>query len=105
MLSSQKWIGSFAASFGGLDTLVFSVGIGEHSSEVRSKICNGFEFLGIKFDEIKNRSNEPVISTEISKTKVHVIKTNEELMIAKLVCNFLNQLIKSAAGYKIKVNV
>ncbi len=87
---TKKWIGSYAAALGGLDTLVFSGGIGEHSPEVRSKICDNLEFLGIELDEIKNMNNEPVISTEISKVKVHVIKTNEELMIAKLVSKILN---------------
>ncbi len=83
---TKKWIGSFAAALGGLDTLVFSGGIGEHSPEVRSKICDNLEFLGIELDEIKNRNKEGVISTEKSRVSVHVIKTNEELMIAKLVC-------------------
>ncbi len=87
---TKQWIGSFAAALGGLDVLVFSGGIGEHSPEVRSKICDNLEFLGIELDEIKNMNNEPVISTEISKVQVRVIKTNEELMIAKLVCNVLN---------------
>ncbi len=92
---TKKWIGSFAGVLGGLDTLVFSGGIGEHSPEVRSKICDGLEFLGIELDEIKNMNNEPVISTEISNVQVRVVKTNEELMIAKMVCDVLNYTIKS----------
>ncbi len=92
---TKKWIGSFAAVLGGLDVLVFSGGIGEHAPEVRSKICDGLEFLGIELDEIKNMNNEPVISTGISKVQVRVIKTNEELMIAKLVWDVLNYTIKS----------
>ena len=87
---TKKWIGSYAAALGGLDVLVFSGGIGEHSPEVRSKICDNLGFLGIELDEIKNMNNEPVISTEISKVKVRVIKTNEELMIAKLVGKMLD---------------
>ena len=87
---TKKWMGSFASALGGLDTLVFSGGIGEHSPEVRSKICDGLEFLGIELDEIKNRNNKGIISTETSKVSVRVIKTNEELMIAKLVCSVLN---------------
>ena len=86
---TKKWIGSFAAVLGGLDTLVFSGGIGEHSPEVRSKICDGLGFLGIELDEIKNLNNERVISKGRSKVIVRVIKTNEELMIAKLVCDVL----------------
>jgi acetate kinase len=79
----KKYIGGYAAVLGGLDTLVFSGGIGEHSPEVRSKICDNLEFLGIELDEIKNMNNEDVIATETSKVKVNVIKTNEEEMIAK----------------------
>ncbi len=92
---TKKWIGSFSAALGGLDILVFSGGIGEHSSEVRSKICDNLAFLGIELDEIKNRNNEPVISTEAGKVTVRVIKTNEELMIAKMVSDVLNSSIKS----------
>lgn len=87
---TKKWIGSFAASLGGLDVLVFSGGIGEHSPEIRSLICENLGFLGIEIDEIKNMNNESVISSEGSKLKIRVIKTNEELMIAKLVCNVLD---------------
>ena len=87
---TKKWIGSFAAALGGLEVLVFSGGIGEHSPEVRSKICDNLEFLGIELDEIRNMNNDPVISTDTSKVTVRVIKTNEELMIAKMVCEVLN---------------
>ncbi len=86
---TKKWIGSFAAVLGGLDILVFSGGIGEHSPKVRSKICDSLEFLGIELDEVNNMNNEIVISSDNSKVKVFAIKTNEELMIAKLVDNFL----------------
>ncbi len=87
---TKKWIGSFAVVLGGLDTLVFSGGIGEHSHEVRNKICEGLGFLGIELNEIRNKNNEAIISTEISKVKVRVIKTNEEVMIA----NMVNDLLK-----------
>jgi acetate kinase len=82
---TKKWIGAFTTVLGGLDTLVFSGGIGEHSPEVRSKICDNLEFLGIELDVIKNRNNEGIISTEPSRVTVRVIKTNEEIMIANLV--------------------
>jgi len=88
---TKKWIGSFAVVLGGLDTLVFSGGIGEHSPEVRSKICDSLKFLGIELDEIKNMNNEAIISTEESKVNVRVIKTNEEVMIARLVNDILNK--------------
>ncbi len=81
----KKFIGAYTAILEGLDTLVFSGGIGEHSPEVRSRICDGLEFLEIELCEIKNMNNEAIISTEASKIKVRVIPTNEELMIAKFV--------------------
>ncbi|CAN5443485.1 acetate/propionate family kinase [soil metagenome] len=86
---TKKFIGAYAAVLEGLETLVFSGGIGEHSPEVRSQVCDGLEFLGIELDEIKNMNNESVISSDASKVTVHVIPTNEQLMIAKLVCDVL----------------
>jgi len=88
---TKKWIGSFTTVLGGLNTLVFSGGIGEHSPEVRSKICDGLGFLGIELDEIKNMNNEAIVSIEDSKVTVRVITTNEEVMIARLVNDTLNK--------------
>jgi acetate kinase len=88
-----KWIGAFASVLNGLETLVFSGGIGQHSPEVRSQICDSLGFLGIQLDEIKNMNNENIISTEKSKVIVRVIPTNEELMIAKSACIVLNATI------------
>ena len=88
---TKKYIGSFAAVLGGLETLIFSGGIGEHSPEVRSMICNGLQFLGIELDEIKNMNNQAIISTDESKVCVRVIKTNEELMIARIAYDVLNR--------------
>ena len=79
---TKKWIGSFVAALEGLDII-------ENSPEVRSKICDGLKFLGIEVDEVKNINNETIISSDKSKVTVYVIKTNEELMIAKMVDNFL----------------
>lgn len=70
---------------------MFSGGIGEHSPEVRSKICDGLEFLGIELCEIKNMNNEAIISTDKSRVIVRVIKTNEEIMIRRLVDELLNK--------------
>ncbi len=92
---TKKWIGSFVAALGGVDVLVFSGGIGEHSPEVRSKICDDLEFLGIELDEVRNMNNEDIISTGTGKVMVRVIKTNEELMIARMVCEVLNYSLKS----------
>jgi acetate kinase len=85
----KKWIGAFAAALGGLDTLVFTAGIGEHESEVRTRICEGLEFLGIELDEERNARNDSVISRDNSRITVRVIHTDEERMIARMVCNVL----------------
>ncbi len=90
----KKWIGAFAAALGGLDTLVFSGGIGENAPRVRCRVCDGLRFLGVELDQIRNAENVPVISTDISPVTVWVIRTDEELIIAKAtfrVVNGLNQ--------------
>jgi acetate kinase len=85
----RKWIGAFAAALGGLDTLVFAGGIGEHSPVVRFRICDGLGFLGIELEEKRNAANEGVISAAAGRVVVRVIRTDEERMIAKTVCRFL----------------
>ena len=92
---TKKWIGSFAAALGGLDVLVFSGGIGENAPEVRARICNNLEFLGIELDASKNLNNELIISKEKSKVPVYVMRTNEELMVAKLVCQVMHYKVKT----------
>ncbi len=85
----KKWIGGFAAALGGLDTLVFAGGIGENAPAVRTRICDGLEFLGITIEEKRNAANEGVISAAASRVAVRVIRTDEERMIAKTVCCLL----------------
>ncbi len=85
----KKWIGAFAAALGGLDTLVFSAGIGENSSLVRSTICEGLGFLGIELEDKQNLANAGMISTATSRVSVRVIRTDEEWMIAKTLCRVL----------------
>ena len=89
----RKWIGSFAAALGGLDTLVFAGGIGENAPVVRARICDGLGFLGIELEEKRNAANEGVISAETSRVPVRVIHTDEEWMIAKTVCRVLGLTI------------
>ena len=81
----RKYIGSYAAALGGLDCLVFTAGVGENSGEMRARICQNLEYLGVKIDPEKNkiRGKETIISTDDSKVTVWVIPTNEELMIAQ----------------------
>ena len=85
----KKWIGAFAAALGGLDTLVFAGGIGENAPLVRARICKGLEFLGIELDLKRNTANASVISTADGRVVVRVIRTDEELMIAKTVSALL----------------
>jgi acetate kinase len=85
----KKWIGSFAAALGGVDTLVFSAGIGENAPVIRERICNGLEFLGIQLDRRRNAKNAPLISRDTGGVKVRVIRTDEELMIARSVMRVL----------------
>ena len=85
----KKYIGSFAAALGGLETLVFAGGIGENAPLIRTRICDGLGFLGIELEKNRNAANEDVISTDASRIAVRVIHTDEELMIAKMVCQVL----------------
>ncbi|HSN42404.1 MAG TPA: acetate/propionate family kinase [Burkholderiales bacterium] len=82
---AKKWIGSYAAALGGLDTLVFAGGIGENAPVIRARICEGLGFLGIEIEEEQNAANEGVISAASGRVAVRVIHTDEELMIARTV--------------------
>ena len=85
----KKWIGAFAAALEGLDTLVFAGGIGENAPTVRTRICDGLEFLGIELNATRNAKNAPLISPEASRVAVRVMHTDEEWMIAKTVYHVL----------------
>jgi acetate kinase len=87
---AKKWIGAFAAALGGLDSLVFAGGIGENAPEIRRRICEGMEFLGISLDEGRNANSDLLISTDKGSVNVRVIRTDEELMIAKSVTRILD---------------
>jgi acetate kinase len=91
---AKKRIGAYAAVLGGLDTLVFAGGIGERSPEVRASICEGLEFLGIRLDPALNRGcsgEASVISAPGAHAVVRVIPTDEEVMIARIVCDVLSR--------------
>jgi acetate kinase len=85
----KKCMGGFAAALGGLDTLVFAGGIGEQSATVRARICDGMEYLGVELDSARNAAHEPVISAVASPVVVRVIPTDEERMMAQMVCRLL----------------
>ncbi len=78
-----KYCGSYVAALNGLDALVFTGGIGENAFYLRDQICDHLTFLGLKIDKSSNKENSPEISTKDSKIKVFIIKTEEELQIAK----------------------
>jgi len=78
-----KTIGALAATLGGLDTLVFTGGIGEHAAPVRERACAGLAHLGVALDAELNRRHAEVISSLASRCRVRVVRTNEELMIAR----------------------
>jgi acetate kinase len=87
---ATKWVGAFAAALGGLDTLVFSAGIGERSATIRARICEGLDFLGIELHNARNAAHAAVISTDASRVTVHVMQTDEALMIARSVSRVLS---------------
>jgi acetate kinase len=80
---ARKFLGALSAVLGGLDTLIFTGGIGENAPSIRERICKDTEFLGIRFDKDLNRENASIISQNGSPAVVRVMKTNEELMIAR----------------------
>ncbi len=82
---ARKWIGSFTAALGGIDTLVFAGGIGENADVVRARICEGLDCFGIQIDAARNSKNQGVISADGSRVTVRVIHTDEEIMIARSV--------------------
>ena len=83
---AKKSIGSLAAALGGVDLLVFSGGIGENAPDIRARICAGLEFLGIAVDRRRNAAGAPLISPNRGRVRVRVIRTDEELMLARAAC-------------------
>jgi acetate kinase len=90
----KKFVGAFAAALGGLDTLVFAGGIGEHAPAVRARICDGLGFLGVEVDAERNATDAALISPDTGRVAVRVMHTDEEWMIAKLVCQVLGLTLK-----------
>lgn len=87
---AKKYICNMAGALEGLDTLIFSAGIGENAFEIRERICAGLGFLGVELDPRQNAANAAVISTKDSRATVRVIRTDEEWIIAKTVSGLLN---------------
>lgn len=80
---ARKFIGALTTVLGGLDTLIFTGGIGEHAAPIRQRICAGLEFLGIELAKDSNEAHAPVISSKENSLVVRVIPTDEDLMIAR----------------------
>jgi acetate kinase len=89
--TAAKAIGGFIATIGGLDTLVFTGGIGEHDAAVRAKICSGMEIFGLQLDESANRKNATEIAAHDSAISVQVIETDEDAQIARHVVRLLGE--------------
>ena len=101
--SARKSIGALTAALGGLDTLVFSGGIGENSAEVRQRISAGLEYVGVRIDERRNNGGEKtaeggkwigksrLISPDATQVQVWLIPTDEEMMIARIT----SQIVKT----------
>jgi acetate kinase len=95
----KKWIGSFAAVLGGLDTIIFTGGIGENSPSIRARICEGLGFLGIELNDERNHQNAPFISAA-GGASIRVMHTDEEMMISKLVYNMIDIPVKEKQNIK-----
>ena len=91
----KKYVGAYAAALGGIDLLVFTAGVGENRAAMRTEVCQGLEFLGIKLDESINEvtygGKSQVISAADSRVKVVVVATDEEYMIARDTYDILNK--------------
>ena len=88
---ARKSVGALTAVLGGLRTLIFTAGIGEHAASVRERICHGLEFLGLELDAERNDRHAPIISRDGSRVVVRVMKTDEDLMIARHVRHLLSR--------------
>jgi acetate kinase len=96
---ARKFLGALAAVLGGLDTLVFTAGIGEHSAPVRERICAGLGYLGVELDAGRNAVHAPIISRKGGRALVRVMKTDEDLMIAR----HTNRLISAPGANHVPV--
>lgn len=85
----RRELGALTAVLGGLDAVVFCGGIGENSAPIRLRVCEGLHWLGLEIDRMKNADNATVISTDLSRVRVLVVPTNEELAIARAASGLL----------------
>ena len=78
----RKDIGALVAALGGLETLVFTAGIGEHAAPVRARICEGLGCFGLAIDADRNAAHAPIVSRDGSAVVIRVMKTDEDQMLA-----------------------
>jgi acetate kinase len=81
--TARKFIGALTAALGGMDTLVFTGGIGERAPRIRERICSGLEHLGVAIDPARNEHDDPCVSSSQSRCRVLVVPTDEERMISR----------------------
>jgi acetate kinase len=89
--TAKKWLGALVATLGGLDTLVFTGGIGERAAPIRAAICDGLGFLGITLDAERNAAHAPHIAVADARVAVRVLPTDEDLMIARHTAQLVTQ--------------
>ncbi|HEX7633104.1 MAG TPA: acetate/propionate family kinase [Candidatus Saccharimonadales bacterium] len=95
---TKKSVGSFAAALGGLNTLVFTGGIGENAPRVRARICEGLDFLGITIDDTRNQQGNRLISADGSQVGVHVIHTDEAVTMARETAELIKRQAEQRGG-------
>ena len=88
---AKKRIGAYAAAMGGVDTVIFTGGMGENAPRIRTRICAGLEFLGVTLDEARDLTSEEIISPPSAPVCVRVMRTNEEIMIARIASELINK--------------
>jgi acetate kinase len=88
---ARKSLGALVAALGGVNTLVFTAGIGQHAASVRERICHGLEHLDVRLDAARNTAHSPIVSCNGSRVEVRVIPTDEDLIIARHTHRLINQ--------------
>jgi acetate kinase len=94
---ASRQLGALAAVLDGLDAVVFTGGIGEHSPEIRARICNAAAWLGLRLDEAANRSDGPCITTPESRVSAWVVPTDEEMTVARHTLDIIRPLQAATA--------
>lgn len=95
---AKKFLGALAATLGGLDTLVFTGGVGEHAAPVRERVCAGLEFLGVRLDPARNRAHAPIVSRDGGPVTVRVMRSDEDLVIARHAGRLLRRRPEGGVG-------